>query len=282
MNATICYLNGEFLPLDQAKISVLDRGFIFGDAIYEVIPVYRRKPLRLAAHIARLQRSLAEIRITSPHSDGEWAGLIGDLINYSEHDDQAVYLQVSRGVAKREFGLLQGVEPTIFMLSSPFVSPPQQQIDNGVAAVSLADFRWLRCDIKSTSLLGANMLRQFANDAGGAECVLFRDGYLTEGSSSNIFVVRNGVLVTPPKSRLILPGITYDLLLELALVNGVPTQVRDVAESEVKAADELMLSASLRELLAITQLDGKPVGDGKPGEVFRRLYELFQAYKFNL
>lgn len=282
MNATICYLNGEFLPLDQAKISVLDRGFIFGDAIYEVIPVYRRKPLRLAAHIARLQRSLDEIRITSPHSDGEWAGLIGDLINYSEHDDQAVYLQVSRGVAKREFGLLQGVEPTIFMLSSPFVSPPQQQIDNGVAAVSLADFRWLRCDIKSTSLLGANMLRQFANDAGGAECVLFRDGYLTEGSSSNIFVVRNGVLVTPPKSRLILPGITYDLLLELALVNGVPTQVRDVAESEVKAADELMLSASLRELLAITQLDGKPVGDGKPGEVFRRLYELFQAYKFNL
>lgn len=282
MNATICYLNGEFLPLDQAKISVLDRGFIFGDAIYEVIPVYRRKPLRLAAHIARLQRSLDEIRITSPHSDGEWAGLIGDLINYSEHDDQAVYLQVSRGVAKREFGLLQGVEPTVFMLSSPFVSPPQQQIDNGVAAVSLVDFRWLRCDIKSTSLLGANMLRQFANDAGGAECVLFRDGYLTEGSSSNIFVVRNGVLVTPLKSRLILPGITYELLLELALANGVPTQVRDVAESEVKAADELMLSASLRELLAITQLDGKPVGDGRPGEVFRRLYELFQAYKFNL
>ena len=282
MNATICYLNGEFLPLDQAKISVLDRGFIFGDAIYEVIPVYRRKPLRLAAHLARLQRSLDEIRITSPHSDGEWAGLIGDLINYSEHDDQAVYLQVSRGVAKREFGLLQGVEPTVFMLSSPFVSPPQQQIDNGVAAVSLVDFRWLRCDIKSTSLLGANMLRQFANDAGGAECVLFRDGYLTEGSSSNIFVVRNGVLVTPPKSRLTLPGITYDLLLELALANGVPTQVRDVAEPEVKAADELMLSASLRELLAITQLDGKPVGDGKPGVVFRRLYELFQAYKFNL
>lgn len=282
MNATICYLNGEFLPLDQAKISVLDRGFIFGDAIYEVIPVYRRKPLRLAAHIARLQRSLDEIRIASPHSDGEWAGLIGDLVNYSEHDDQAVYLQVSRGVAKREFGLLQGVEPTVFMLSSPFVSPPQQQIDNGVAAVSLVDFRWLRCDIKSTSLLGANMLRQFANDAGGAECVLFRDGYLTEGSSSNIFVVRNGVLVTPPKSRLTLPGITYELLLELALANGVPTQVRDVSESEVKAADELMLSASLRELLAITQLDGKPVGDGKPGEVFRRLYELFQAYKFNL
>lgn len=282
MNELLCYLNGEFLPLDQAKISVLDRGFIFGDAIYEVIPVYRRKPLRLAAHIARLQRSLGEIRIASPHSDGEWAGLIGELITYSDHDDQAVYMQVSRGVAKREFGLPQDIEPTVFMLSSPFIPPSQQQIDNGIAAVSLPDFRWLRCDIKSTSLLGANMLRQFANDAGGAECVLFRDGYLTEGSSSNIFVVKNGVLVTPPKSRLILPGITYDLLLELAAANGVPTQARDVPESEVKAADELMLSASLRELLAITQLDGKPVGSGKPGAVFRRLYELFQAYKSNL
>ena len=282
MNAPSCYLNGEFLPLDQAKISVLDRGFIFGDAIYEVIPVYRRKPLRLAAHIARLQRSLNEIRITSPHSDGEWAGLIEDLINYSEHDDQSVYLQVSRGVAKREFGLLQGMEPTVFMSSSPFVLPPQQQIDNGIAAVSLTDFRWLRCDIKSTSLLAANMLRQFANDAGGAECVLFRDGFLTEGSSSNIFVVRNGVLVTPPKSRLILPGITYELLLELARANAIPTQVRDVSEAEVKAADELMLSASLRELLAITQLDGEPVGNGKPGPLFRRLQELFQAYKSNL
>ena len=281
MNDPICYLNGEFLPLDQAKISVLDRGFIFGDAIYEVIPVYHRKPLRLAAHIVRLQRSLAEIRIASPYSDGEWAGLIIDLIARNESDDQAIYLQISRGVAKREFGLPQGMEPTVFMLSSPFVAPPKQQIDHGVAAVSLPDFRWLRCDIKSTSLLGANMLRQFANDAGGAECVLFRDGFLTEGSSSNIFVVKNGTLLAPPKSRLILPGITYDLILELAHANAVPIEVREITESEVKSADELMLSASLRELLAITQLDGKPVGSGAPGPLFRRLYELFSAYKAN-
>ena len=281
MNDPICYLNGEFLPLDQAKISVLDRGFIFGDAIYEVIPVYHRKPLRLAAHIVRLQRSLAEIRIASPYSDGEWAGLIIDLIARNESDDQAIYLQISRGVAKREFGLLQGVEPTVFMLSSLFVAPPKQQIDHGVAAVSLPDFRWLRCDIKSTSLLGANMLRQFANDAGGAECVLFRDGFLTEGSSSNIFVVKNGTLLAPPKSRLILPGITYDLILELAHANAVPIEVREITESEVKSADELMLSASLRELLAITQLDGRPVGSGAPGPLFRRLYELFSAYKAN-
>ena len=282
MSESVCYLNGEFLPLDQAKISVLDRGFIFGDAIYEVIPVYRRKPLRLAAHLARLNRSLMEIRIDAPLSDGEWAGIVGDLIGFQASDDQAIYLQVSRGVAKREFGLLQGVEPTVLALSNPFVPPPKQHIDAGVAAVSLADFRWLRCDIKSTSLLGANMLRQFANDAGGVECVLFRDGYLTEGSSSNIFVVKNATLITPPKSRLILPGITYDLLLELAAANDVPTQVRDVLESEVKVADELILSASLRELLPITRLDGKTVGSGTPGPVFKRLYELFTAYKAKL
>lgn len=282
MSEPVCYLNGEFLPLDQAKISVLDRGFIFGDAIYEVIPVYRRKPLRLAAHLARLNRSLAEIRIAAPLDDGEWIGLIGELIGYQASDDQAVYLQVSRGVAKREFGLLQGVEPTVFMVSNPFVPPPLQQIEQGIAAVSLPDFRWMRCDIKSTSLLGANMLRQFANDADGGECVLFRDGMLTEGSSSNIFLVTHGVLIAPPKSNLILPGITYDLLLELAHAHGVPTEVRNVPEAEVKQADELMLSASLRELLAITQLDGQPVGSGKPGPVFRRLYELFAAYKAKL
>ncbi len=282
MNEPVCYLNGEFLPLGQAKISVLDRGFIFGDAIYEVIPVYKRKPLRLAAHLARLNRSLAEIRIAAPLDDGEWTGLINELIGYQASEDQAIYLQVSRGVAKRDFGLLQGIEPTVFAVSNPFSPPPKQQIENGIAAVSLADFRWLRCDIKSTSLLGANMLRQFANDAGGAECVLFREGHLTEGSSSNIFVVKQGVLITPPKSRMILPGITYDLLLELANANAVPTQVRDVLEAEVKTADEIMISASLRELVAITQLDGKPVGSGVPGPVFGRLYELFSAYKANL
>jgi D-alanine transaminase len=282
MNELVCYLNGEFLPLGQAKISVLDRGFIFGDAIYEVIPVYRRKPLRLAAHLARLNRSLAEIRIAAPLDDGEWAGLISELIRYQASDDQAIYLQVSRGVAKRDFGLLQGIEPTVFAVSNPFTPPPKQQIENGIAAVSLPDFRWLRCDIKSTSLLGANMLRQFANDAGGAECVLFRDGHLTEGSSSNVLIVKNGVLITPPKSRMILPGITYDLLLELANANAVPTQVRDVLEAEVKVADEIMISASLRELVAVTQLDGKPVGNGVPGPVFKQLYALFTAYKASL
>jgi D-alanine transaminase len=282
MSEPVCYLNGEFLPLGQAKISVLDRGFIFGDAIYEVIAVYRRKPLRLAAHLARLNRSLGEIRIAAPLDDGEWTGLISELIGYQASDDQAIYLQVSRGVAKRDFGLLQGIEPTVFAVSNPFIPPPKQHIENGIAAVSLPDFRWLRCDIKSTSLLGANMLRQFANDAGGAECVLFRDGHLTEGSSSNVLIVKQGVLITPPKSRLILPGITYDLLLELANANAVPTQVRDVLEAEVKTADELMISASLRELVAVTQLDGKPVGSGVPGPVFKRLYELFAAYKASL
>ena len=282
MKQPICYLNGEFLPLDQAKIPVLDRGFIFGDAIYEVIPVYRRKPLRLAEHLVRLRRSLEQVRIASPHPDSEWATLISELISRSDSADQGVYLQVSRGVAKRDFGLPQGITPTVFMLSTPLIGPSPQQLEQGVAAVSMTDFRWLRCDIKSTSLLGANMLRQNAYDAGGVECVLFRDGYLTEASSSNVFVVKNGKLITPPKSHLILPGITYDLLLELAAEHAVPIQVREVLEAEVKTADELMLSASLRELVAITQLDDQAVGDGKPGPLFKRMRKLFDDYRASL
>ena len=282
MNQPVCYLKGEFLPLDQAKISVLDRGFIFGDAIYEVSPVYRRKPLRLAEHLVRLRRSLEQVRIPSPHTDNEWATLISELISRSDSADQGVYLQISRGVAKRDFGLPQGITPTVFMLSTPLIGPSPQQLEQGVAAVSMTDFRWLRCDIKSTSLLGANMLRQTAYDAGGVECVLFRDGYLTEASSSNVFVVKNGKLITPPKSHLILPGITYDLLLELAAEHAVPTQVREVLEAEVKTADELMLSASLRELVAITQLDGEAVGDGKPGPLFKRMRKLFDDYRASL
>ena len=282
MKQPVCYLNGEFLPLNEAKISVLDRGFIFGDAIYEVIPVYRRKPLRLAEHLVRLRRSLEQVRIPSPHTDNEWATLISELISRSDSADQGVYLQISRGVAKRDFGLPQGITPTVFMLSTPLIGPSPQQLEQGVAAVSMTDFRWLRCDIKSTSLLGANMLRQNAYDAGGVECVLFRDGYLTEASSSNVFVVKNGKLITPPKSHLILPGITYDLLLELAAEHAVPTQVREVLEAEVKTADELMLSASLRELVAITQLDGEAVGDGKPGPLFKRMRKLFDDYRASL
>lgn len=282
MSEPVCYLNGAFLPLDQAKISVLDRGFIFGDAIYEVIPVYHRKPLCLAGHLARLRRSLDQVRIPSPHTDSEWSELITKLISRGEHGDQGIYLQISRGVAKRDFGLPQGITPTVFMLGTPFTATSREQLERGIAAVSMTDFRWLRCDIKSTSLLGANMLRQFAYDAGGVESIMFRDGHLTEGSSSNVFIAKEGKLIAPPKSHLILPGITYDLLLELAVNGGVPSEVREVLEAEVKTADEIMLSASLRECVAVTQLDGKPVGNGKPGAIFKQMRKLFDDYTASL
>ena len=279
MTEAICFLNGEFLPLSQAKISVLDRGFIFGDSVYEVIPVYRRKPFRIADHLQRLQRSLSAIRINNPYHADAWSQLIGDLIKRNASDDQSLYIQVTRGVAKRDFGLPQGLTATVFVMSHSLSTPSQEQIETGIAAVTLTDIRWLRNNIKSTSLLGANMLRQYAIDVGGAECVLLRDGYLTEGSSSNIFVVKGETLLAPPKDHLILPGITYEVLLELAAKLSVTTEVREIHESEVKSADELMLTSSTREVLAITQLDGKAVGHGKPGPVFQRLHRAFQDYK---
>ena len=279
MTETICFLNGEFLPLSQAKISVLDRGFIFGDSVYEVIPVYRRKPFRIANHLQRLQHSLSAIRINNPYHADAWSQLIVDLIARNATDDQSLYIQVTRGAAKRDFGLPQGLTPTVFMTSNSLTTPSQEQIQNGVPAVTLTDIRWLRNNIKSTSLLAANMLRQLAMDAGGAECVLLRDGYLTEGSSSNIFVVKGETLLAPPKDHLILPGITYEVVLELAVEQSVTTKVREIHESEVKSADELLLTSSMREVLAITQLDGKAIGHGKPGPVFQRLHRAFQDYK---
>ena len=279
MTEAICFLNGEFLPLSQAKVPVLDRGFIFGDSVYEVIPVYRRKPFRIADHLQRLQRSLSAIRINNPYHADAWSQLIGDLIKRNASDDQSLYIQVTRGVAKRDFGLPQGLTATVFVMSHSLSTPSQEQIETGIAAVTLTDIRWLRNNIKSTSLLGASMLRQYAIDVGGAECVLLRDGYLTEGSSSNIFVVKGETLLAPPKDHLILPGITYEVLLELAAKLSVTTEVREIHESEVKSADELMLTSSTREVLAITQLDGKTVGHGKPGPVFQRLHRAFQDYK---
>jgi D-alanine transaminase len=281
MSAAI-FLNGEFMAPEAGKVSVLDRGFMFGDGVYEVIPVYARAAFRLDGHLRRLQRSLDEIRLSNPYSAAEWTRLIGELIARNLGDDQSVYLQVTRGAMKRDFGLPQGLTPTVFMMSNALALPSREQVENGVAAITATDFRWLKCQIKSISLLGANMLRQLAIDAGAAECVLLREGYLTEGSSSNVFVVSQGRLLMPPRDHLILPGITYDVVEELAQAHGVAHEVREVSEHEVKRAQELMLGSSSREILALTKLDGKPVGEGKPGPVFRRLYALFQDYKASL
>ncbi len=273
------YLNGQFMPLEDARIPVLDRGFIFGDGVYEVIPAYSRHPFRLQEHLRRLQASLESIRLPNPHSAAEWSRLIHRLIELNEAGDQSVYLHVTRGVAKRDHAFPVGVAPTVFMMSNPLSTPPRQQVEKGVGVVTAADNRWLRCDIKAISLLPNVLLRQLAIDTDCVEAVLIRDGLLTEGAASNIFVVRSGILLTPPKSNLMLPGVTYDVVLELAQADSIRCEVRAVKESELREADEAWLTSSTKEVLAITRLDGKPVGDGKPGPMFRRMYSLYQDYK---
>jgi len=273
------FLNGKFLPIEEAKVPVLDRGFIFGDGVYELVPVYSRVPFRLDEHLARLERSLAETRIRNPYTRAQWRELIYRLVDAQSFDDQGVYFQVTRGVAKRDHAFPKDVEPTVFMMSNPLVTPPRELVQKGAAAVTAQDNRWLRCDIKSISLIGNCLLRQLSAEAGAVETILFRDGKLTEAAASNVFVVKRGVILSPPKSSLILPGITYDVVVELAGASGLPLELRDVTEPEVRGADEIWVSSSSKEVLPIVALDAVPVGDGRPGPLFGRMYQLYQEFK---
>jgi len=273
------FLNGKFLQIEDAKVSVLDRGFIFGDGVYEVIPVYSRVPFRLDEHLARLERSLSETAIRNPYSRAQWREFIFRVIDAQPFEDQGVYFQVTRGVAKRDHAFPKNVEPTVFMMSNPLVNPPAEQVQKGGSAVSAKDNRWLRCDIKSTSLIGNCLLRQLSAETGGAETILFRDGILTEASASNVFIVKAGAIRCPPKGNLILPGITYDVVVELARANAMPLEFGDVTEAEVRGADEVWVSSSSKEVFAIVELDGRTIGDGRPGPVFLRMYQLYQEFK---
>lgn len=273
------FLNGKFLPIEEAKVPVLDRGFIFGDGVYELVPVYSRVPFRLDEHLARLERSLAEVKIRNPHSRAQWRDIIYRLVDAQPFEDQGVYFQVTRGVAKRDHSFPAGAEPTVFMMSNPLVTPPRELVEKGAAAVSAPDNRWLRCDIKSISLIGNCMLRQLSAEAGAAETILFRDGKLTEASASNVFVVKRSAILSPPKDSLILPGITYDVVTELARADGIPLEFRQMEEQEVRAADEIWVTSSSKEVLAIVSLDGRQVGDGRPGPVFARMHQLYQEFK---
>jgi D-alanine transaminase len=275
------FLNGQFMPIEEAKISVLDRGFIFGDGVYEVIPVYSRKAFRLSEHLQRLQNSLDGIKLTNPHNNAAWVTYINELIARNQAEDQYLYLHITRGAAKRDHAFPNPpVSPTVFMMSNPLTTPPANLLACGVGAVTAPDNRWLRCDIKAISLLPNVLLRQMAVDAGCTETILIRDNaFMTEGAASNIFVVKNGTLLAPPKDNLMLPGITYDVILEIAAANNIPHEVRKIAVAEVFAADELLLTSSTKEVLAITQLDGKPVGTGKPSAMFATLHQLYQDYK---
>jgi D-alanine transaminase len=276
---TTVYLNGEFLALEQARVPVMDRGFLFGDGVYEVIPVYDRQPFRLHEHLARLQASLDGIRLANPHTAAEWERLIGQIVALAEWQDQGVYLQVTRGPGPRDHAFPKLPRPTVFILPMQLSPPAAAAVAQGVAAITAADNRWLRCDLKVTSLLPNVLLRQLSVDAACAETLLIRDGQLIEGAASSVFIVQNGVLLAPPKSNLMLPGITYDVVLELAAAEGMHTLIRPISEDELRHADEIWITSSTKEVMAVTRLDGQPVGGGRPGPLFRRMHAHYQTFK---
>jgi len=275
----LVFLDGKLLPADQAHVSVLDRGFIFGDGVYELVPVYSRVPFRLDEHLTRLERSLGETKIRNPYTRAQWRSHVYALIDAQSFEDQGVYFQLTRGAAKRDHAFPKNLEPTVFMMSNPLTNPPSAQVEKGGSAVSALDNRWLRCDIKSISLIGNVLLRQLSAEADAVETILFRDGKLTEASSSNVFIVKQGLILSPPKNELILPGITYDVVVELARGHGLPLEMRELSESEVRGADEIWVTSSSKEVLAVVELDGQAVGAGRPGAVFRRMHQLYQDFK---
>ncbi|MBE7419957.1 MAG: D-amino acid aminotransferase [Ideonella sp.] len=278
-----CLLNGRLLPLNQAQVSVLDRGFIFGDGVYEVIPVYGRRLFRFDEHMARLGRSLDKLRIANPHSKEQWLQHARTLVAAVPSEDQLVYIQVTRGVAPRDHVMPVGIEPTVFVMSNPMRPPPPEQRHHGVACITARDFRWERGDIKSVSLLGNVLARQMSADHGAIETIMFRDGWLTEASGSNVWVVHEGALLGAPRSEHVLEGIRYELLRELCEEEGIAYNLRPIAEADVRGADELILSSASKEVLPVTRLDDQPVGHGtlrgKPGPVYARLYEAYQHAK---
>jgi D-alanine transaminase len=279
MTSPIAHFNGRLMPLDEIAISPLDRGFIFGDGVYEVIPAYDGVMLGARAHFERLQRSMDEIRLANPRSVEEWIESVRQLLEFHP-GNQAVYIQVTRGVPpKRDHVIPKGLTPTVFMMSNPMVNPSPEAVEKGVACVSSPDFRWEKCHIKSTSLLGNVLARQLSADVGAVETIMFRDGMLTEASASNVFIVKDGVVAAAPQDHLILLGITYELLVRLAAEGALRLEIRPVTEAEVRGADEVWLSSSTKEVLAVSSLDGKPVGSGKPGAVFRRMHALYQDFK---
>jgi D-alanine transaminase len=280
MEAQTVYLNGEFTPIEEARVPVLDRGFIFGDGVYEVVPVYSGHPFRLAQHLARLQSSLDAIKLANPLSAAAWTRLVRRIAKmHAAWKDQAVYMQVTRGVARRDHAFPRQTVPTVFVMTNPLSVPDRRHVAEGVACVSATDNRWLRCDIKSTSLLGNVLMRQRAAEAGCVETLMFRDGFLSEASSSNVFVVKAGRIAAPPNNHLVLPGTTNDVVTELARKAKLPLALREVSEDEVRAADEIWLTSATKEVLAVSRLDGRPVGSGKPGPMYRRVYKLYQDYK---
>lgn len=284
---TPCYLNGEITALKDAKISVMDRGFIFGDGVYEVVPVYAGKPFRFAQHMARLDRSLAELRIANPLSHGQWREIVLKLVDghalsqHTSHEkiDQLVYIQITRGVALRDHAMPPDLTPTVFVMTNTMKPPTPAQRAQGVACVSADDFRWSKAHIKSTSLLSAVLARQISADVDAVETVMFRDGYLSEAAACNVWAVRDGWVLGPPKDNLVLEGIRYGLIEGMCREAGIGFELRRISREEVISADELLLSSATKEVLPITLLDGQPIGSGKPGPVYAKLHAAYQRAK---
>ncbi|OIQ81111.1 D-alanine aminotransferase [mine drainage metagenome] len=280
MRESICHLNGAYLPLDQARVSVLDRGFIFGDGVYEVVPAYARRPFRFDQHIARLGRSLREIGMADPLGREAWLALVTRLLADNDPADQCIYIQITRGVARRDHAFPKDApSPTVFAYSFPFPHVPQALREQGAACITLPDTRWLRAHIKSIALLGNVLARQASAELGAQETILIRDGWLTEASASNVWLVRHGRLLCPPMDNLKLEGVRVGLMDELAQVAGVPLERRPVAEWELRCADEILLSSATKEVLAVTTLDGRAVATGHPGPVYAALHAAYQVAK---
>jgi D-alanine transaminase len=274
------YLNGRFIPLAEASISVLDRGFLFGDSVYEVIPAYRGNLFRLEQHLQRLDGSLQAVRMENPLPFKQWRSVMEQLLEQRPNIDQSIYLQVTRGATSgRDHTIPEGLEPTVFIMANPIPAVDPKQATEGIKAVSLEDIRWHRCNIKATTLLANVLLKQQATDEQADEAILIRNGKATEGSASNLFIVCGNLLITPPKSRFLLPGITRDLVLELARDNNIDTEEREIDADELESADEIWLTSSTKEIMPVTSLDGQAVGSGRPGPMFQQLSLLYSAMK---
>lgn len=283
MSEPIVYLNGQILPVSQAHISVLDRGFLFGDGVYEVIPAYGGHLLRPFEHLQRLQNSLDGIRLNNPLNQSQWLDIMQQLLEQNPAEDQCVYLHISRGVvAEREHTFSDDATATVFVMVSPLLSVSRQALEKGVSAITLEDIRWRACHIKATTLLVNSLLKQQAKDEGAAEALLVRDGQVTEGTASNLFVVQGSQLITPPVSPLLLPGVTRDLVLELARNQDIDCLERDISVAELKAADEIWITSSTREIVPVVELDGEPVGNGQSGPIWETMIDIYQAYKVKL
>ena len=276
---SLAYLNGDFLPLEECKVSVLDRGFIFGDAIYELIPVYKNRPFYLQAHLERLKRSLDQVKINNPKDDNEWQQLINHLINHSELDQLSVYIQVTRGVAPRDHAFPANTPPTVFAMTNAWPPVNNEMYTKGLSAVTVPDMRWDRCDIKVTSLLANVLKKQEAVSDAAQEAIFIRDGFVLEGSATNVFIAKNGQVNTAPKNHMILPGITRDVVVELLHDNDIPLIEEAATVDQLFDADEVWITSSTKECVPVTSIDGKPIGSGKPGELWEKVFAYFQQKK---